>query len=61
MLFGILVFFTVATVVLVVFKLWYKLTIGICTSHVCLVGKTAIVTGANSGKHFLMFDTKLNM
>lgn len=35
--------------ILVLFKLYLKLTTGWCTSNVCLVGKTAIVTGANTG------------
>lgn len=30
-------------------KLYYNYDIGICTSQICLVGKTAIITGANSG------------
>lgn len=34
---------------LVSLKLYIKLTTGICTSQVCLKGKTAIVTGANTG------------
>lgn len=35
--------------ILVLFRLYLKLTTGWCTSNVCLVGKTAIVTGANTG------------
>nr|AEE63202.1 unknown [Dendroctonus ponderosae] len=35
--------------VLVAIKLYVKLTTGWCRSNVCLVGKTAIVTGANTG------------
>lgn len=34
---------------LVSFKLYIKLTTGICYSQVCLRGKTTIVTGANTG------------
>lgn len=30
-------------------KLYIKLTIGRCESPVCLKGKTAIITGANTG------------
>ncbi|GLH10014.1 WW domain-containing oxidoreductase [Gryllus bimaculatus] len=36
-------------VVSVVFKLWYKSSVGICTSTRRLNGLTALVTGANSG------------
>lgn len=35
--------------ILLLFKIYLKLTTGWCTSNVCLVGKTAIVTGANTG------------
>lgn len=31
-------------------KIFMKLTTGWCRSQSCLVGKTAIVTGANTGK-----------
>ncbi|KAF7285876.1 hypothetical protein GWI33_009553 [Rhynchophorus ferrugineus] len=34
---------------LISYKIWLKLTTGWCTSNVCLVGKTVIVTGGNSG------------
>lgn len=35
--------------VLLVFKLYIKTTTAWCKSNVCLIGKTAIVTGANTG------------
>lgn len=35
--------------ILGVLKLYIKLTTEWCRSNVCLVGKTAIVTGANTG------------
>ncbi|XP_030768337.1 retinol dehydrogenase 11-like [Sitophilus oryzae] len=31
------------------YKLWVKLSTGWCKSNVCLVGKTAIITGGNTG------------
>lgn len=34
---------------LVSLKLYIKVSTGICRSQVCLKGKTAIVTGANTG------------
>lgn len=40
----------------VICKLAIKLTTGWCRSQVCLKGKTAIVTGANTGKWW--FETK---
>uniref|UniRef100_A0A6P7G5Q8 Retinol dehydrogenase 11-like isoform X1 n=1 Tax=Diabrotica virgifera virgifera TaxID=50390 RepID=A0A6P7G5Q8_DIAVI len=40
---------SIAALSLVSFKLYIKLTTGICQSQVCLAGKTAIVTGANTG------------
>ncbi|CAG9773773.1 unnamed protein product [Ceutorhynchus assimilis] len=42
------ILFWVAVAVLA-FKLWVKLTTGWCRSNVCLIGKTAIITGANTG------------
>lgn len=36
-------------IILGVLKVYLKLTTGWCRSNVCLVGKTAIVTGANTG------------
>lgn len=36
-------------IILGVLKVCIKLTTGWCRSNVCLVGKTAIVTGANTG------------
>lgn len=39
----------IATFVVII-KLYLKLTVGWCRSQVCLKGKTAIVTGANTGK-----------
>lgn len=52
MIYGSLVFFTIISLLVVIYKFYYKLTIGICRSQVCLVGKTAIVTGSNTGKVF---------
>ncbi|XP_057653422.1 retinol dehydrogenase 11-like isoform X1 [Diorhabda carinulata] len=40
---------SVAALSLVSLKLYIKLSTGMCHSQVCLVGKTAIVTGANTG------------
>ncbi|XP_066250709.1 retinol dehydrogenase 11-like [Euwallacea similis] len=37
------------TIFLGIIKLYIKLTTGWCKSNVCLIGKTAIVTGANTG------------
>lgn len=37
-------------ITLVVLKIFQKLTVGRAKSLVCLNGKTAIVTGSNSGK-----------
>ncbi|XP_050297543.1 uncharacterized protein LOC126736916 [Anthonomus grandis grandis] len=38
-----------AIIVLIIIKLYIKLTTGWCRSNVCLVGKTAVITGANTG------------
>jgi hypothetical protein len=37
-------------VVLLLFAFYFRFAIAITRSNSCLVGKTAIVTGANSGK-----------
>lgn len=40
-------------------KLYIKVTTGICKSQVCLKGKTAIITGANTGIHFSLFQNSI--
>lgn len=50
MIFEILFSIACLALITVIFKLYIKLTTGICKSQVCLKGKTAIVTGANTGK-----------
>jgi len=47
----------VILVIGIVFKIYLKLTTGWCRSATCLVGKTAIVTGANTG---IGYDTALD-
>jgi retinol dehydrogenase-11 len=42
---------------LLAFKIYLRLTIGWCKSQTCLVGKTTIVTGANTG---IGFETALD-
>jgi hypothetical protein len=42
-------------VVLLLFAFYLRFTIAITRSNSCLVGKTAIVTGANSGELFQVF------
>ncbi|XP_044269115.1 retinol dehydrogenase 11-like [Tribolium madens] len=42
---AILILFSIFAVV----KIYLKLTTGRCRSHTCLVGKTAIITGSNTG------------
>lgn len=38
-------------VIAILIKIYAKWTLGWCYSTACLVGKTAIVTGANQGKY----------
>lgn len=42
--------FYIIIAILIVLYLILRLTLGICKSNACLVGKTAIVTGGNGGK-----------
>ncbi|XP_063920323.1 retinol dehydrogenase 11-like [Zophobas morio] len=51
------VIFLIIFALLIVFKIYMKVTTGWCRSHTCLVGKTAIVTGANTG---IGYDTALD-
>lgn len=46
--------FGLSSIVIIV-KLYNKLTVGWCKSQVCLKRKTAIVTGANTGKKIISF------
>lgn len=39
-----------------ILKLYIKLTTGYCRSNVCLVGKTAIITGANTGTYYKLIS-----
>jgi hypothetical protein len=45
-----LLFAAATALVVLLVKTYAKLTTGWCRSQTCLVGKTAIVTGANTGK-----------
>mgnify|MGYP005984370703 FL=1 len=55
------IIFLIIFVLLIVFKIYMKVTTGWCRSHTCLVGKTAIVTGANTGKCALVTSGKLKV
>ncbi|KAJ3643648.1 hypothetical protein Zmor_026347 [Zophobas morio] len=51
------IIFLIIFVLVIAFKIYMKVTTGWCRSHTCLVGKTAIVTGANTG---IGYDTALD-
>lgn len=41
----------------VILKIYIKLRTGWCKSNTCLVGKTAIITGANAGTYLNQLET----
>lgn len=41
------------------FKVYYKFTTGRDKSSTCLIGKTAIVTGANTGNFVIKFKIQI--
>lgn len=47
---SLLVFVIVNLLLLLAIKLYIKLTTGINNTYTCLIGKTVIITGGNSGK-----------
>jgi hypothetical protein len=49
---------TVLLVVAVVIKIYLKSTTGLCRSRAQLIGKVAIVTGANTGEYFILYPVK---
>lgn len=55
MIFEMLLGISITALSLVSLKLYLKLTTGLCKSQVCLKGKTAIVTGANTGINNILF------
>lgn len=42
----------IITIALILFKIFVKITTGFNDNYVCLIGKTALITGANSGMYF---------
>lgn len=45
-----------ALVIILLIKFYIKYTTGKNNSYTCLVGKTAVITGANSGKNQLFYQ-----
>ncbi|KRT79804.1 dehydrogenase, partial [Oryctes borbonicus] len=46
--YSLLLFFAVLAII----KLFVRLTLGVCKSNTCLLGKTVLITGGNSGLGF---------
>lgn len=52
---------TLIILAIISYKLLMKLTTGLCKSSVCLQGKTAIITGANTGKKITTINQVMEM